>query len=117
MQYWREYAIGAGICAFAAALGAIALHGSVLKAFLPFLFLAVVILVSLRFGSVAGFFGTVCAALIFAAFLFDPIFSMKVNDSVERSNLIWMIFGRICASELIGFKPEKAAIHKRMPRP
>ena len=116
MQYWREYAVGAGICAFAAGLGAVALHGSVLKAFLPFLFLAVVILVSLRFGSVAGFLGTVGTALIFAAFLFDPVLSVKVDDPVERSNLIWMVFGGICASELIGFRPKKAATHKRVPR-
>jgi K+-sensing histidine kinase KdpD len=116
MQYWKEYALGTGICATAAALSAVALHGSALKPFVPFVFLALVIAVSLRFGSVAGFLGTVGTALIFAAFLFDPMLSVKVDDPVERSNLIWMIFGGICASELIGFAPKKATIDKRGPR-
>jgi K+-sensing histidine kinase KdpD len=114
MQYWREYAVGTGICAFAAALGTVALHGSALKPLLPFLFLAIVILVSLKFGSVAGFLGTAGVALIFAALLFEPMLSVKVDNPIERSNLIWMILGGICASELIGLRPKKTAIHKRV---
>jgi hypothetical protein len=75
-----------------------------------------VILVSLRFGSVAGLLGTIGTALIFAAFLFHPLLSVKVDDAVERSNLIWMIIGGVSASELIGFRPNKAAIPKRVPK-
>ena len=56
------------------------------------------------FGNLAGLFGTIVAAMIFAAFLFHPTSSLKVKDSAQRSSLIWMIVGGIAMSELLGVR-------------
>ncbi len=71
------------------------------------MFVGIVIVVAMRFGSAAGILGTLGAAVIFAEFLFHPLMSMKVGETAERSNLIWMIIGGISASELVGIHPKK----------
>jgi K+-sensing histidine kinase KdpD len=102
MHKWVLPTLGTLVCAVAAFSLALMLHNSSFKSFLPLLFLIVVVLTSFRFGNVAGRLGTVIAALIFAAFLFEPRLSLGIKDSAERSNLIWMVVGGIALSELLG---------------
>ncbi len=43
---------------------------------------------SLGFGSASGILGTIGAAIVFAELLFEPAFSLRVSDSVQRNNLV-----------------------------
>lgn len=106
MRDWVEHALDTTLCISAAGVLTIVLRGSMLKGFLPFLFLGVVILIALRFGTAAGILGTVSSALIFAEFLFDPLLSIRIGDLVQRNNLIWMVIGGITMSELLGVNPK-----------
>jgi K+-sensing histidine kinase KdpD len=55
-----------------AGLACVIIRGSLAKKSLPFLFLGVVILIAMRFGSAAGILGTLGAAMIFAEFFVRP---------------------------------------------
>jgi K+-sensing histidine kinase KdpD len=79
-------------------------HASSFRVFFPFLFLAVVVLVAIRFGTLAGVLGTIAAAIIFAGFLFEPRLSLAVRDTAAKSNLIWMIIGGVAISDLLGHR-------------
>ena len=97
-----SHAVGVGVC-FCSACGlTLIFRNSSLKAILPFLFLAIILLVALSFSSTSGIIGTVTAGLIFAGFLFQPTLNLRVEDPVEKSNLIWMVLVGIIVSELLG---------------
>jgi len=94
--------VGIAVCVVAAALVTVLFRHSSHSLILPFLFLAVIIPVALRFGSIAGIAGTLLAALIFAVFLFAPTPSLLVEHRIARSNLIWMFLIGVISSELLG---------------
>jgi len=75
-------------------------HSSV-KTILPFLFLVVVVAVTMRFGTFAGRLGTVCCTLIFATLLFPPLNSLAVERLDERRSLIWMLVIGVVVAELL----------------
>jgi K+-sensing histidine kinase KdpD len=101
-------ALGTGLCLSVAVVFIGALHGSRLEGVLPFLFLSIVIVIALRFGSIAGILGTLGAAVIFAEFLFEPLWSIRIGDAVQRSNLIWMVVVGVAISELLGARPNNS---------
>jgi K+-sensing histidine kinase KdpD len=103
-----------GILSCAAAAGCLItfFRGSSFRPFLPILFLTVIVLVALRFGTLAGILGTMVAGLLFAVFLFEPTRSLEVSNSAERSNLIWMVVGGVAASELLG-NPSRSRPQRR----
>lgn len=72
VRWWLSFTLGTASCIAVASLAALFLHASSFKNILPFLFLAFILIVVVRFGTAAGFFGTMAAALTFATFLFDP---------------------------------------------
>jgi len=76
------------------------------KDVLPLAFLSVVLVVAARFGSAAGILGTAGAAIIFAEFLFDPVLSLRIGDSVQRNHLVWMVIIGIVVSEVVGVIPK-----------
>jgi K+-sensing histidine kinase KdpD len=47
-------------------------------------------------------FGTLTAALIFAIFLFEPRFSLTIEDAAARNHLIWMGVIGLVISDLLG---------------
>jgi K+-sensing histidine kinase KdpD len=98
--------LGTALCLSAAGIAAFAFRSVPLKSFLPLLFLSVVLLVALRFGTAAGILGTIGAAIIFAEFLFDPMLSIRVSESSQRDHLVWMVIIGIAMSELIGIQPK-----------
>jgi len=100
------------LCLAAAGLSALAFQVSPHKSFLPLLFLPIIVFVGVRFGSTAGILGTIGAAALFAEFLFEPTSSWRVDDSVQRSNLIWMVIIGIAASEIGGVRPKNGGTKK-----
>jgi K+-sensing histidine kinase KdpD len=97
-----------GISLLLAGLLAFLLRGTILENYLPFLFLGLVVAIAAIFGSTVGIPATMGAGVIFAAFLFDPVVSVRIGDVAQRSNLIWMTIGGISASELLGAKKTSA---------
>jgi K+-sensing histidine kinase KdpD len=99
---WRIWATVA--CIAIAGLLAFVFHSSPLKEFIPFLFIPVIAFTS-RFGTWVGILGTIGSMAIFATFLFEPGFSLRVSNSVQRDNLVWMVIGGVALSEILGVQP------------
>ena len=68
-------------------------------------FVAVVTVVALRFGSLVGILGSCASAAIFAFLLFPPIGSLEVKELHHRSNLAWFLVAGISISFLFGSHP------------
>jgi K+-sensing histidine kinase KdpD len=94
-------ALGAILCAWIAAVACILLNGREVGAAIPLAFLAVVILVAIRFGTAAGVLGTTISALIFAFFLYRPTGALSVSNEAARTNLAWLVLGGLACSYLI----------------
>ena len=92
------------MCIAAAGLLALVFRASPHKGSLPLLFLVIIAVVT-RFGSWPGILGTLGAAAVFALFLFEPVFSLRVSDTAQRGNLVWMALIGIVVSELLGVRP------------
>jgi K+-sensing histidine kinase KdpD len=97
--------IGIMICAWSAALMSFVFHNRSAKVVVPIAFLAIVLLVSIRCGVLAGVLGSVVATLIFAVFLYAPLGSPQVSDKSARSNLAWLVLGGLTISYLLGSTP------------
>ena len=102
MTRWVFSSIGALVCAMSALLLiAISARTNLDEAILPLLFVIVVVPIAVRFGNLAGAFGTVLAALIFASF-FRPRWSLAVSDPASTKHLIEMLVIGIVLSDLFG---------------
>lgn len=86
-----QIAIGAVLTAFLAAMMVSLFPNSAFKANLPLLFIAVMVVISLRYGAAAAVFGAIAAAAIFAYFLFTPVGSFHVMNEAARTNIGWML--------------------------
>lgn len=93
--------LGAAACAVAASLTIPFFNDTAVRTLVPFIFLAVIVFVAIRFGNIAGMLGTLAAALIFSIFLFKPIPSPFVENPAARNHLIWMVLIGI-VSDLLG---------------
>jgi len=67
----------------------------------PLGFVAVLIALASRFGSIVSIVGAVLSAMAFAYFLFPPLFSLRVEDPAARENLAWMVLSAIALSYLL----------------
>ena len=76
------------------------------KSALPIWFLAAVMVIVLRFGSMAGVLGTIVSGIIFAVCLFDPLGRLAVHDAIQKNNLMWMVLLGLALS-IFGRVPEK----------
>ena len=106
MRKWYWGVGGMSLCFASAGVLVFAFRASPFKAFLPFLFLAIIGLVATRFGSWPGILGTLGVAGVFAGFLFEPAFSLRVSDTAQKSNLVWMVIIGIVVSEILGVRPK-----------
>jgi K+-sensing histidine kinase KdpD len=84
-------AMGVILCTAAAGCFSFLFNESSFKRYLPLLFISIILLVAIRFGTWAGVAGTVLSSVVFAIFLFAPQSSLIVSDLTARSNLIWMV--------------------------
>jgi K+-sensing histidine kinase KdpD len=105
IPHWLSALIGIALCAVTACLFVMFFEKSSLKAVVPLVFLLVILLTAIKFGSSAGILGTLSAALIFALLLFEPFLRLGIHNSAQRSNLIWMVVGGVALSELLGGPP------------
>lgn len=101
--------------ALVSGLGAIAVSivtgGYQWRALVPLAFTIVLLLIAVLFGSRAGILGTVLAATIFAAFLFQPLGKLSIMDNSARSNLAWMLLIGVSFSFL--FAPPTSGLHRQ----
>src|SRR5256885_13921920 len=102
---WRSESanalLGTVICVVLALGLSFSFRHSSVKTILPFLFLVIVVAVTMRFGTFAGRLGTVCSTLIFATLLFSPLNSVAVERIEERMSLIWMLVIGVVVAELL----------------
>ena len=89
------------ICGWSAALVCILLHGRQVGTAIPLAFLAIVILVAIRFGTAAGVLGSAISAMIFAFFLYQPTGDLSVDNPAARISLAWLVLGGMACSYLI----------------
>lgn len=99
---WLRTSLGIACCTLASAALVALFWESSLRSLVPFVFLAVIGYIALRFGDIAGLVGTILSALVFASVLFEPRPSLAISNPVDRTRLMVMIVIGICASELLG---------------
>lgn len=79
------------------------------KSALPIWFLAVIMAIVFRFGSLAGIWGTILSGIVFAAYLFEPIGSLAVHNAEQKDNLMWMVLIGLAISIFVHPPDNKAA--------
>jgi len=99
--YTLQSTLGIAVSALCAVAVALIFSRTHWKLAAPFLFAAVLVLLSSRFGAMVSVVGSLLAALIFAMLLFSPIHSLHVEDESERATLAWMILLSVSASYLL----------------
>jgi K+-sensing histidine kinase KdpD len=109
LTWWRDKlgspAMGVILCTTAAGCFSLLFHESSFKRYLPLLFISIILLVAVRFGTWAGVVGTLLSSIVFAMFLFAPRSSLMVSDLTARSNLIWMVVVGLILSYFFAANP------------
>jgi len=112
LRFWAgaESLLGALLCGAGAGGATVVAASHQWRIFVPLAFTFVLLLISLIFGARAGIAGTVLAAAIFAAFLFQPVGNLSVGDSSARSNIAWMLL--IGVSFSFFFSPPRSGLRR-----
>jgi len=97
---------GALLSLMAALVVAKVFSHSQFRMLVPLGFVAVLIALASRFGPIVSVVGAVLSAMVFAYFLFPPLFSLRVAEAAARENLSWMALSAIALSYLL-FPPGK----------
>jgi K+-sensing histidine kinase KdpD len=97
----RTAALGLGFCTAAALVVTGVSVPRPWRVFVPFAFIAVIVLLAARYGMWVAVLGSVVTSLIFAYFIFPPLHSFRVEDKMERSAIAWMILGGVVVSFLL----------------
>lgn len=103
--------IGAMLCGLAAGGASLIAGGYHWRVCVPLIFTSVLLPVALLFGARAGIVGTLVAATVFAAFLFQPLGRLRVMDDAARTNLGWMLLMGVSFSFL--FAPPSSGFRRR----
>jgi K+-sensing histidine kinase KdpD len=106
---WRGWGpvIGVLVCCSAAFAVSVCFRDYVAKSSLPLVFIAVVTVIALRFGSLAGILSSCASSAIFAVFLFPPIGSLRIQDLQQRANLGWFLVAGLSVSFLFANSPSR----------
>jgi K+-sensing histidine kinase KdpD len=67
----------------------------------PVLFAVLVFALAIRFGKAVAVLGCVIGALVFAYFLYPPLYSFRVESEAARRNLAWMLLAVLVLSHLL----------------
>ena len=92
---------GALLSLMAALVTAKVFSHSQFRVLVPFGFVVVLVALSSRFGAIVSVVGAVLSTMIFAYFLFPPLFSLRVSEAPARDNLAWMVLSAIALSYLL----------------
>ena len=92
---------GALLSLMAALVTAKVFSHSQLRVFVPLGFVVVLVALSSRYGTIVSVVGAVLSAMVFAYFLFPPLFSLRVSEAPARDNLAWMVLSAIAFSYLL----------------
>jgi K+-sensing histidine kinase KdpD len=90
--------VGIGLCAGSALLIASLFPDHPLRVFVPLGFVVIVVALAWRFGLAVSLYGSLCAALIFAYFMYAPVGSIAVSNAEARLNLAWMLLAATALS-------------------
>lgn len=101
LLYTLQSTIGVAVSVLCAIAVALVFSRTHWKLAAPFLFSAVLVMLAGRFGARVSVAGSLLAAMIFAALLFSPLHSLRVENQAERATLAWMILLSVSASYLL----------------
>lgn len=101
MLYTLQSTFGIAVSALCAIAVALIFSKTQWKLAVPFLFAALLVLLSSRFGAMVSVVGSMLAAIIFTLLLFSPVHSLHVESETERGTLAWMILLSVSASYLL----------------
>jgi K+-sensing histidine kinase KdpD len=73
---------------------------SPVRTWVPIGFVAILLLLATRFGTLVAILGAALAAMVFAYSLFPPLGSLRVEEIAARESLSWMLLGAIVLSFL-----------------
>ena len=96
-----DIVVGLGLCAALSGVVAVLFASRTFGASAPLVFVAVILALALRYGATVGIFGSVVAAFIFSTFLFEPFYSLRVQNTAARANIGWMLLAGIALSHLL----------------
>jgi K+-sensing histidine kinase KdpD len=100
VRQWSKALIGVTFCSAAAIMVSLLAAEQPWRFIIPVGFVAVTVLLAVRFGLAAGILGSAMAAMIFA-YAFPPVGSLRVASEAERANLAWMLLGSVAISFLL----------------
>ena len=92
---------GVLLSAAAAMVLAIFASGKSTKAYLPWIFVIILIALSARFGPMVSLFGSVIAVIVFARRVYAPVGSVAVADETAKASLAWMALISVVAAYLL----------------
>jgi K+-sensing histidine kinase KdpD len=101
LLYTLQSTVGIAVSALCAIALALIFSKTPWKMAAPFLFVAVLVMLSSRFGAMVSVVGSILAAMIFAFLLFAPVRSLHVENETERATLAWMILLSVSVSYLL----------------
>ncbi len=71
------------------------------RAVLPWIFIAILVALSARYGAMVSLLGSVIAVVVFARRLYEPFGSLTVADASAKASLGWMALIAVSASYLL----------------
>ncbi len=89
------------VCAVAAVLAALLFASRPSRYIIPFIFVAALVLIAMRYGALVGVVGSLVAGAIFAYLLYPPVYSLKIHDAGDRSQLAWVVLAGVALSYLL----------------
>jgi integral membrane sensor domain MASE1 len=94
-------------CSSVALLAAALFRGHSIRIAVPYMFVVAVAFAAARWGAVGAMMGLAVAALVFSAFLFQPIGSISVQSDDARLNLALMIALGLSSCFLVAKPPPR----------
>jgi K+-sensing histidine kinase KdpD len=94
-------ALPLALCALVAWVLSLLPWDMAMRIFLPFAFLAVILVIGAYWGRNVGMLASVVSAMVFAWVLYRPVNSMAVDNPQARASLAWMVLAGVSLSFLL----------------